>query len=101
MFLSIRWRLTASYAALILLSVTLMASFALYIVQRYVGRQESESLRENARVVAFQARRFLEPQVRRIALEELASTSAFLGDARVRIMDGGRAVLADSGAPRG
>jgi signal transduction histidine kinase len=99
LFLSIRWRLAASYAALILLSVTLMASFALYIVQRYVGRQEGESLRENARVVAFQARHFLEPQIRRIALEELASASAFFGDARVRIMDGGRAVLADSGAP--
>jgi signal transduction histidine kinase len=99
LFLSIRWRLAASYAALILLSVTLMASFALYIVQRYVGRQEGESLRENARAVAVQARRFLEPRIRRIALEELASTSAFLGDARVRIMDSGRAVLADSGAP--
>jgi signal transduction histidine kinase len=99
LFRSIRWKLAASYAALVLLSVTLMGALALYIVQRYVGRQERDSLRENARAVAEQARHFLEPHVRRIALEELASTSAFLGDARVRIMGSDLAVLADSGNP--
>jgi signal transduction histidine kinase len=99
MFRSIRWRLAASYALLILLSVTLMGALALSIVQSYVGGQESAYLRANAREIADLAQRFLEPQVRRIALEELASTSAFLGDARVRIMDPARAVIADSGDP--
>jgi signal transduction histidine kinase len=99
MFRSIRWRLAASYALLILLSVTLMAALALSIVQSYVGGQESAYLKANAREIADLAQRFLEPQVRRIALEELASTSAFLGDARVRIMDPTRAVIADSGDP--
>ena len=99
MFRSIRWRLAASYAVLILLSVTLMGALALSIVQTYVGRQESAYLRANAREIADLARRFLEPQVRRIALEELASTSAFLGDARVRILDPFRAIIADSGDP--
>jgi hypothetical protein len=37
-FQSIRWRLAASYALLILLSVTLMGALALSIVQNYVGR---------------------------------------------------------------
>jgi signal transduction histidine kinase len=99
MFRSIRWRLAGSYALLILLSVTLMGVLALSIVQRYVGQQESAYLRANAREIADLAEHFLEPQVRRIALEELASTSAFLGDARVRIMDPNRGVIADSGDP--
>ncbi len=99
MFRSIRWRLAASYALLILLSVTLMGALALSIVQGYVGRQESEYLKANAREIADLAARFLEPQVRRLALEELASTSAFLGDARVRIMGPDKTVIADSGDP--
>jgi signal transduction histidine kinase len=99
MFRSIRWRLASSYALLILLSVSLMGTLALSIVQNYVGRQESAYLRANAVEIADLARRFLEPHVRRIALEELASTSAFLGDARVRILDPARGVIADSGDP--
>jgi len=99
MFRSIRWRLAASYALLILLSVTLMGTLALSLVQGYVGRQESIYLRANALQIAGLAERFLAPPIRRIALEELASTSAFLGDARVRIMDPNRQVLADSGDP--
>jgi hypothetical protein len=99
MFRSIRWRLAASYAALILLSVTLMGTLALSIVQGYVGRQESSYLQANAMQIAGLAERFLAPPTRRIALEELASTSAFLGDARVRILAPDRSVLADSGDP--
>jgi signal transduction histidine kinase len=99
LFQSIRWKLAASYAVLVLLSVTLMGALALYIVQRDVGRQEAGYLKANARAVAEQARRFMDPHVRRIALAELASTSAFLGDARVRIMGPDRALLADSGSP--
>ncbi len=60
-FQSIRWRLAASYALLILLSVTLMGALALSIVQGYVGRQESAYLRANAREIADLAQRFLEP----------------------------------------
>jgi signal transduction histidine kinase len=99
MFRSIRWRLAASYAMLILLSVTLMGAFALLVVGRHVERQEREYLAANAAAVALQAERFLVPQVRRIALEELAYTSAFLGDARVRILGPDGALIADSGDP--
>jgi signal transduction histidine kinase len=99
LFSSIRWRLAASYALLILLSVTLMAALALYIVQRYVERQEGDALKGNALAVAAQAQRFLVPTVRRIALQDLASTAAFLGDARVRILGADKGVIADSGAP--
>jgi hypothetical protein len=96
---SIRWRLAASYAALILLSVSLMGALALLVVGRHVERREREYLAANAAAVAVQAGRFLEPQVRRIALEELAYTSAFLGDARVRILGRDGTLIADSGDP--
>jgi len=98
-FKSIRWRLAASYALLVLLSVTLMGALALSIVQSYVGRQEGAYLRANAREIADLAQRFLEPHRRRVALEELASTSAFLGDSRVKIMGPDHELLADSGSP--
>ncbi|MGO9410069.1 MAG: sensor histidine kinase [Spirochaetia bacterium] len=96
---SLRWKLAGSYALLILLSVTLMGALALYFVQRYVESQEGEYLRANANAVAQQAQRFLEPQIRRVALQNLASTSAFLGDARVQILAADRTVYADSGDP--
>src|SRR5208337_4513765 len=99
LFQSIRWKLAASYSVLVLLSVTLMGTLALYIVQRDVGRQEAGYLKANARAVADQARGFMDPQVRRIALAELASTSAFLGDSRVRILGPDHELLADSGSP--
>ncbi|HUI69830.1 MAG TPA: HAMP domain-containing sensor histidine kinase [Spirochaetia bacterium] len=94
---SLRWKLAGSYALLILLSVTLMGALALYFVQRYVESQEGEYLRANAKAVAEQAQRFLEPQLRRVALQNLAFTSAFLGDARVQILAADRSVYADSG----
>jgi len=99
LFQSIRWKLAASYSVLVLLSVTLMGTLALYIVQRDVGRQEAGYLKANARAVAEQARGFMDPHVRRIALAELASTSAFLGDSRVRIFGPDHELLADSGSP--
>ena len=58
-----------------------MGALALYFVQRYVESQEGDYLRANANAVAQQAQRFLEPQLRRVALQNLASTAAFLGDA--------------------
>jgi signal transduction histidine kinase len=97
--MSLRWKLAGSYALLILLSVTLMGALALYFVQRYVESQGGEYLRANARAVAEQAQRFLEPQLRHMALQNLASTSAFLGDARVQILAADHTVYADSGDP--
>lgn len=64
MFRSIRWKLAASYALLIFLSVTLMGALALLAVGRYVERREREYLAANAAAVALQAERFLVPQVR-------------------------------------
>ncbi len=99
MFRSIRWRLVASYALLILLALTLMGAIALTLLGTYVGGQERAVLSENAKSVVGQAVVFLQAPIRRVALQELAYTSAFLGNARVRIMDPEGTVIADSGDP--
>ncbi|MCX7029919.1 MAG: HAMP domain-containing sensor histidine kinase [Spirochaetes bacterium] len=99
MFRSIRFRLVASYAALALLGVSLMGVLAVVFVRSHVVRQERDFLQANAAAVARQAEVFLSPSLRRVALQDLAGASAFLGNVRVRVLDTGRMVLADSGDP--
>jgi signal transduction histidine kinase len=99
MFRSIRFRLLASYAVLALIGVSLMGALAVVFVRSHVVRQERDFLGSNAAAVARQAAAFLAPSLRRVALQDLAGASAFLGNVRVRVLDAGRAVLADSGDP--
>ncbi len=99
MFRSIRSRLVASYAALALLGVSLMGVLAVVFVRSHVVRQERDFLQANAAAVARQAEAFFSPSLRRVALQDLAGASAFLGNARVRVLDAAREVLADSGDP--
>ena len=99
-FRSIRQRLIVSYVALTLLTVSTMSLLALTLVERYAVQQETGSLTANAEAVARQAGPLLRPAVRPLALHELARTSSFLGNARVRILDDRQRPLADSG-PRG
>ena len=96
MFRSIRWRLVFSYVFLTLLTVGVVGVLALSLVKRYVGQQEVEYLTANAEAVARQATPLLWPMARQPELSELAQTSAFLGNARVRILDERRQILADS-----
>jgi hypothetical protein len=96
---SLGWRLAASYALIVLASVTLMGGLALTFVGRYIVRQERGFLDANARAVARQAAIYFGPPLRHRALQELASASAFLGNARVRVLSASHAVLADSGDP--
>jgi len=97
MFRSIRWRLVLSYVLLTLLTVSLVGVLALSLVKRYVGQQEVEHLTVSAEAVARQAMPLMRSAVRQSELQELAQTSALLGNARVRILDDRRRVLADSG----
>ena len=97
MFRSIRARLIASYVLLTLLTVGLVGTLALVLVQRRVQRQEVAQLRENAEAVARQAEDLIGPVPRLGDLQELAETAAFVGDVRVRIWDVERRLLADSG----
>jgi len=101
MFRSIRWRLVASYVLLTLLTVSLVGVLALSLLKRYVEQQEQEYLHANAEAVARQALPMIQPALRQADLRDLASTSSFLGNVRVRIMDERYRVLADSGSPTG
>jgi len=97
MFRRLGWRLIASYALLTILSIVLMTTLALSLTWRYVERGETEYLRANAEAVARQASRFFAPRVRVVALRDLAAASAFMGNTRVRILDGADKILADTG----
>jgi signal transduction histidine kinase len=96
MFRSIRWRLVFSFVSLTLLTVALVGVLALALIKQYISRQEVEQLTANAEAVARQATSLMWPVIRQRELSELAQTSAFLGNARVRILDSQRRVLADS-----
>lgn len=96
MFRSIRWRLVLSYVFLILLTLGVVGAVILQLVEDYVERQELEYLTANAEAVAHQAASLMRPRVQARELQNLAQTSAFLGNARVRILDRRERVLADS-----
>jgi signal transduction histidine kinase len=96
MFRSIRWRLVLSYVLLVLLTLGVVGAVILRLVESYAQRQEQEHLASNAQAVARQARGLIWPVLRHAELQDLADTSSFLGDARVRILDSRHRVLADS-----
>jgi signal transduction histidine kinase len=96
MFRSIRWRLVLSFALLTLLTVSVMGVLGMSLAQRYVQEREKEHLTANAEAVARQALPLIQPVLRERDLQQLAQTSSFLGNVRVRILDENREVLADS-----
>ncbi len=98
MFRSIRWRLVLSYVFLSLLTLGVVGAVILQLVEETVARQEWDYLTANAEAVAQQAEPMIQPLLQWAELQGLAQTSSFLGNVRVRILDGSRRVLADSAA---
>ena len=96
MFRSIRWRLILSYLLLTLLTVIMVGVLALSLIKQYVGQQEIKNLSANAEAVALRALPLMRPLVQPEDLQELALTSSFLGNARIRILDNRQVPLADS-----
>jgi signal transduction histidine kinase len=96
---SIRWRLVASFLLVTLLTVSLIGVLALSLIRQQVASQEVAYLQANASAVARQAASLMEPMVNQTDLQELARTSAFLSNSRIRILDGRGNTLADSGQP--
>lgn len=93
---TIRWRLVLSYVLLTLLTVSMVGVLALSLFRQYVGQQETENLTANAEAVARRAFPLMWPLVQQRGLRELAETSSFLGNVRVRVRDADRRVLVDS-----
>jgi signal transduction histidine kinase len=96
MFRSIRWQLVLSYVLLTLLTVGMVGVLALSLIKHYVEQQEIENLTANAEAVAHEAVPLMWPVAHEFEIRELARTSSFLGNARVRILDEDRRLLADS-----
>ena len=94
---SIRWRLVASFVFVTLLTVSLIGIVALSLIRQQTVQQEHDYLTANAEAVARQALPLMQPLLQQGSLQELARTSAFLSNARVRIVDAQQNVLADSG----
>lgn len=98
-FRSIRWRLVAGFTLLTLLTVTLLGVLVLSLMQRYVVRQETAYLYQNATALAQQSEPFLTTAARPAELVSLAQTASLLGNFRVRILDTNEDILVDSDMP--
>jgi signal transduction histidine kinase len=96
---SIRWRLTASFALLTLLTVILLGVTVVTLMKRSLERQVSDYLRANAQALAHQSQALFVPMPHKAQLAQLAQTTAFLSDVQVRILDEERQLLVESGVP--
>lgn len=67
------------------------------VIGRLVERRERDMLSETAAAIAAQSLPYFAPIVDQRRLQQLAKTSALMGDVRVWILDRSRRVLADSG----
>ncbi|WP_322798223.1 HAMP domain-containing sensor histidine kinase [Thermoflexus sp.] len=98
-FRTIRGWLIGSYLVLSLVAVGISGLLTLGLLRAYSLHQERAVLEANAEAVARQARMWMEPVPWREGLARLAYATAFLGNARVRILDAEGQVLVDSGPP--
>ncbi len=99
-FVSLRWRLVASYVLLTGFTVGVIVLLATTLLRQSVERQENEALQANADAVAQQATSLLmNRNVRSTELERLARTAAFLSNTRVNILNADKTTLVDSGRP--
>jgi signal transduction histidine kinase len=97
--MSLRWRLTLSYVLLTLLSVGVVGAVTYKLAENYAAAREIEGLSENAQAIALQAEPLMYSPFGAHELQQLAETSAYLGDLRVRILDVRGREIADSGLP--
>ena len=96
-FNSIRWRLVISYVLLALLSVSLVGTLTLTLLEGFVRAQTESQLAANAETIAQQANLLMQPAPRLEDLRELAQSVSFLGQVRVRILDEKSYVIVNSG----
>ena len=100
MFKSIRRWLPLSYAAIALLAALAMGAVLLTTLRGYYVQRELDNLAGNARAMADTVARLIALDAAPAAIESQLRSMAFLSQARVRLLDEGGQVLADSGDPR-
>ncbi len=96
-FQSIRWRLPLTYAAIVLLTVTFLASVLLFTLDQYYTSRETVYLTNTARAFAGRIERlYLEDQITSEALSPVILPVSFLSRSRIRLLDEEGQVVFDS-----
>ncbi|HEY1016724.1 MAG TPA: HAMP domain-containing sensor histidine kinase [Herpetosiphonaceae bacterium] len=98
-FRSIQWRLATTYVLVAVAVVGLVGLVALALIRQQARQHEEAYLRANAGVVAERADGLLRLPGGANRLQSLAETVAFLNGGRIKVLDGGRQPVADSGQP--
>jgi signal transduction histidine kinase len=98
---SIRWRLFLSYIAITLLTVAALGVLGYSLVDKNISSAETANLESNAQAIAVQALPLAAPTTRLDQLDDLARSSGYLADVRVRILSPEGMVWVDSGQPGG
>jgi signal transduction histidine kinase len=95
---SVRWRLPLSYAAVVLIAVVTLSGVLLALLGGYYSRQESAYLSSNASAMGVVMEGVLEQAPPQVLLESQLSSFAILSQARARLLDIDRQLVADSGS---
>lgn len=97
---SIRWQLSLSYAGIALLATLLLGAIMMGILARYFAIQESNYLVETAAEIGDKAFYIIYDKLEDQDLNVLMQRFSFYIDARLRLIDPERMVIADSGSPQ-
>ncbi len=100
MFGSIRRWLPLSYAAIALLAALVLGAVLLTTLRGYYVQRELDYMTGNARAMDDTVARLIALDPAPAALESQLRSMAFLSQTRVRLLDEGGQVVADSGDPR-
>lgn len=96
---SIRWRLPLSYALIALLATLALSLMLIVTLQVYFRQNEATYLYQNAQALSRRLAPLLAADHEHDTLKSQIGGFAFLLQTRVRILDGQREVLVDSGLP--
>jgi signal transduction histidine kinase len=96
---SIRWRLAFSYAAIALLAAFSLGLVLRSVLRSYYDTQEARYLQESAMRIGIITSQLIDANVPAPLIQDQAASWSFFLQARVRIEDASRRLIADSGVP--
>jgi signal transduction histidine kinase len=94
----IRWRLPISYAAIALITAVVLGGILLLTLRSYYREQERSYLANSAQLMSGGISQLLEDKSNRTDLQVYLQNLSFLIQARVRLLDSEKNILADSGS---
>ncbi len=97
MIRSIRWRLTLSYVGPALVTAVTVGLLTLFLIRHYTLKQEREYLAVTGRSITRQVLPLLRSGRSREDIRRLVETTSFLSSVRIRVLDGERDLLIDTG----